>query len=238
MMLSTARRAATGHRKPVAFGQSSSAIAPAQAGPEPHVVDKLERTAFRGAEVPSLEMMWTATWLQDEGVGRLVTNAEAEVMWVCPAAAKLLKGDTPLAIDCGRLVGKGRRNRTFLEELLIESATKPSKVDGLFIPADEEVPTLFVQLKRCSRSNHVAVQLKDLRAKVQEFPDLVRLYGLTKSEYQTVCLLLNGQSVNQIAERLSNSILTVRSHLKRVYSKLDISTKEQLFSIVIRMVAA
>ncbi len=238
MMLPTARSAATGRRETVTRGQEPFFLADFQVESEPYLVKPRENAGICGSELPSFETLWAATWRQEEGVGRLVTSPEAEVISVCPIAAKLLAGETPLAIDTGRLVGKGRRNKAFLEELMIEAAKNASRIDALFTPADEEAPTTFVQLKRCPRSNYVAVQMKDLRSKVQQFPDLIRLFGLTKTEYQAVCLLLNGLCVNDIANRLHNSVLTVRTHLKRAYSKLGISSKEQLFSMVLSLLVA
>ena len=42
-------------------------------------------------------------------------------------------------------------------------------------------------------------------------------------------------SVAEIARRLHNSELTVRTHLKRSYSKINVRTKEQLFAKLLRL---
>jgi DNA-binding CsgD family transcriptional regulator len=48
-------------------------------------------------------------------------------------------------------------------------------------------------------------------------------------------MMVQGQSVTEISDRLHKSVLTVRTHVKRVYSKLGVGTKEQLFSTVMKL---
>jgi DNA-binding CsgD family transcriptional regulator len=41
--------------------------------------------------------------------------------------------------------------------------------------------------------------------------------------------------VAEIAVELHKSVLTVRTHVKRIYTKLNVGTKEQLFSNVMKL---
>ena len=46
-------------------------------------------------------------------------------------------------------------------------------------------------------------------------------------------LLLRGHSIKSIAERLKNSLETIKHHRKNIYSKLDVSTQAELFHLFI-----
>ena len=77
--------------------------------------------------------------------------------------------------------------------------------------------------------------IRRLDRDMRETPDLRRLYGLTKTEQQIVGEMLRGRSVAEIAVELHKSVLTVRTHVKRIYTKLNVGTKEQLFSSVMKL---
>lgn len=56
---------------------------------------------------------------------------------------------------------------------------------------------------------------------------------LTEREAEILHLILRGYSVKSIAERLGNSLETVKHHRKSIYSKLDINTQAELFYLFI-----
>ena len=56
---------------------------------------------------------------------------------------------------------------------------------------------------------------------------------LTQRESLILNLLLRGHSIKSIAERLENSIETIKHHRKNIYSKLDVSTQAELFHLFI-----
>lgn len=56
---------------------------------------------------------------------------------------------------------------------------------------------------------------------------------LTQRESLVLNLLLCGHSIKSIAERLENSLETIKSHRKKIYSKLDVSTQAELFYVFI-----
>ena len=87
------------------------------------------------------------------------------------------------------------------------------------------------------RSDRVCVGLviREIDADLHyELPDLEPVFGLTPSEQEIVGLLVAGMSSAEIARKFDKSILTVRTHVKRAYGKLGISSKEQLFAKLLR----
>ncbi|MBO9732374.1 MAG: response regulator transcription factor [Chitinophaga sp.] len=56
---------------------------------------------------------------------------------------------------------------------------------------------------------------------------------LTPREYECVTLLKEGYSYKEMAEQLFVTVFTVNQHLKKVYQKLNVSTKSELISKIL-----
>jgi len=61
--------------------------------------------------------------------------------------------------------------------------------------------------------------------------DFAPHFDLTRSESAVVKRLVVGKPASVVAEELELSIETIRTHVRRVYNKLGISSREQLFAI-------
>lgn len=62
--------------------------------------------------------------------------------------------------------------------------------------------------------------------------DMGVAFGLTKAEAAVAKRMVNGQAADEISVDLGVSIETVRTHIKRLYSKMGVSSREQLLSNV------
>lgn len=58
------------------------------------------------------------------------------------------------------------------------------------------------------------------------------LYGLSSRELEVMALFAQGRSANWIAENLCISKNTVRTHLRAVYAKLDVHTRQELLDFI------
>lgn len=58
------------------------------------------------------------------------------------------------------------------------------------------------------------------------------LYGLSKRELEIMALFAQGRSANWIAENQCVSKNTVRTHLRNVYAKLDVHTRQELLDFI------
>ncbi len=68
-----------------------------------------------------------------------------------------------------------------------------------------------------------AVELVDPRQQLLE-----ERYGLSLREIEIMDLFAQGRSANWIADALFISKNTVRSHLRAIYGKLDVHTRQEL----------
>lgn len=60
--------------------------------------------------------------------------------------------------------------------------------------------------------------------------DFHKVFSLTRAETVVVKRIMGGESADAIAEELSVTLDTIRTHLRRVYTKLGVNNREQLFS--------
>jgi DNA-binding CsgD family transcriptional regulator len=73
----------------------------------------------------------------------------------------------------------------------------------------------------------------DPERKVEGVGDVLRrLYGLTGAEAKVATLLLEGRRTEELAERLGITLLTARTHVKRVLSKVDVRSQTELLRVL------
>jgi DNA-binding CsgD family transcriptional regulator len=189
-------------------------------------------------EEANLEVRGFPFRLRDESA-RMIAESAGKLLWLSDGAEKLIAESECIGIKDGKLFGRTRHSDRLLEALLGDVQPGSGHVDQLLARAANELPELFIQACSCSRRGSrrgaVALTLRRLNRKIADIPNLIRLYGLTPTEQQVARMIIQGRSVNEIAAELNKSVLTVRTHIKRMYVKMDVGTKEQLFSTVIRL---
>ena len=169
---------------------------------------------------------------------RILIDANRRIVWATRAASLLASGESCIRIANGELAGSTRHSDALLGEMLADSRlAAPAAVVALLSSEPANRPELFVKAKDCPRAGPPCTLLiiRDLARELREIPDMGRLYGFTRTEQQIVAMMIEGQSVTEIAERLHKSVLTVRTHAKRIYGKLGVRSKEQLFSTVMKL---
>ena len=172
-----------------------------------------------------------------ENGAQLIVEPSGRILWLSAASTVLAEASACIALEKGELSGRTRHTELLLRKLLEDAQAASGPVDQLVSRAANDIPELFLRARTCSgqKDGAIAITIRQLDRKVDDIPDLTRLYGLTPTEQQITAMMLQGRSVTEIAEELHKSVLTVRTHIKRTYVKLNVGTKEQLFSAVIRL---
>ena len=62
--------------------------------------------------------------------------------------------------------------------------------------------------------------------------EAARAYGLTPREEEVLTYLVRGKSVADTALALVVSEATVRTHIKRIYAKLDVHSRAEMMSLI------
>lgn len=202
--------------------------------------------ALNDKVIAAIEAQTAATRLRTEYIHDVLLEDSAPRLLVQPGGAvagqagpvvELLARSGCLRLENGQLIGTTRRNQNKLDDLLSNAAAPGRPLEVLFTSDDLDDPLLFVSARCVSHGSFVGLVLllREPARKTVRLPDLMRLFDLTRAECQIVSLLLNGMCVASIARAQSISEYTVRTHLKRCYSKLEVRTKEQLFAKLLRL---
>lgn len=103
---------------------------------------------------------------------------------------------------------------------------------GLFLAQSSEPSDVFIGALRSNESaeSDEKASMEDMLLK--RCRTLKQHYGLTEREAEIVFLIAQGYTQTYCAEALMVSINTIRSHMKHIYSKLDIHSKDELLQLL------
>jgi len=162
---------------------------------------------------------------------RVLIDSHCNVLWRSAQTERLLRPPIPLAIKASRLQGTGSSTgQTWLSfvEGLDEAGSR------LLLIGDR--PDVWVLLRGWARS-YGAHRLVFIKCALSwpyssvATSGLAKNFGLTKSECAVLDEFARLAKPDQIAERLSISVGTVRSHLKLIHSKMSVKSSVQLLRI-------
>jgi DNA-binding CsgD family transcriptional regulator len=186
----------------------------------------------RGSNLPALPFPFT------QRGSRLMLDENRRVIWASADATLLASNHSCISLANGELGGRTRHSDALLRSMCADAEDAPDRiVERLIASEASSRPKLFVRAQSYAvpGERFILLTIRSLERDLDGLPDLGRLYGLTRTEQQVTRMMIQGQSVTEIGSRLNKSVLTVRTHVKRVYSKLDVRTKEQLFSTVMKL---
>jgi DNA-binding CsgD family transcriptional regulator len=165
-------------------------------------------------------------------VGRtpeMLVAGDLEVIWLNAAALALTARTGPVGLTGGRMVlphrGQEEALRAFLDGLGDESGVWVLRgPEGRWLIRAEPIapvdsPTAWLLTWRSMDDGPRPL-----------WADIGAALGLTRSEARLLHLLLDGQTVDEAAIDLAISVQTARTHIRRIYAKLGVSNREQLFA--------
>lgn len=153
------------------------------------------------------------------------------MLWSNPAADALFAVGKDFQVINGILgcVDKvqGQEFRAFLSSVRDPQA---------WIYCRDETPQQMVRAEAVQPENHpvgVALMIYPIEG-LGDFlwSDFDKVFGLTRAETVVVKRIMGGESADTIADELSVTLDTIRTHVRRAYTKLGVNNREQLFSKV------
>lgn len=89
---------------------------------------------------------------------------------------------------------------------------------------------LFIARRIAPDSDLVGLRIQDTSIGFQpQWANFSGAFSLTPAEYRVALLLLDGNSVDRAASLLGLGEATVRTHVKRLYLKMEVTSKEEMF---------
>lgn len=166
-----------------------------------------------------------------ERKARLIVDKAMMLVWANGPAWELLTHGSPIALaDNGTVIPR-------LEALRgrIEQAMRSPVEESLFVieGSDDIGSDLLVRLERLPESGgkgHFGLQLIRHAPTADGWSEtLARHFQLTPKQTEVLTRMISGESGEDIARAMRISVETVRTHVRDVYAKLRVSSREELF---------
>ena len=176
------------------------------------------------------------------GVVRL--DGEARVRAANRLARRILAAGDGLELRSGRIVASRRQDAATLARLFGGACPRAS-ADGFHVRGVTQIacssqrPKLTVLVvdahaRPGASATEIVLFLHQPGVVIPVCEATLRtLHGLTRTEARIAALLVAGRAVARIAAEVGSSVNTVRTHLKRVFSKVDVASQSELIRAVL-----
>jgi len=77
--------------------------------------------------------------------------------------------------------------------------------------------------------NHSGMEIKNTTIDQEEFSEK---YDISKREMEVINLLVEGKSYRQISEELFISLNTVKTHIRNIYPKINVSSRHEIVNLI------
>ena len=171
------------------------------------------------------------TWLDSGTVARLIVNEAVEILWANKAARRSLRQreviDERDGVFCMTRAAVTATVQSRLPELLNDDFVVHSFNEGDL--------TGLVVIIRLLPGQSAPDRLYGLElrwaneAESASYGGYRAYFGVTHAEDRVLTQLLKGQNVESCAATLNITLDTVRSHIRQLYSKMNVSSREALF---------
>lgn len=179
--------------------------------------------------MPGLQGAIAQEWLRLDGRKRIVLNDDAELRWISPAASDALGPANGLWIENGRLVAGDAADQAVLARLLESPAPHETAAIGRVDEAYFVLRRWRVPEPRGERLHLIEFNTAG-HGWSGELVGLDHAFGLTPTEAMVVRELVAGRAVDALSVRLAISRETVRTHIRRIYAKTAVKSREELFA--------
>jgi len=170
-----------------------------------------------------------AQWIEADGRARVLVDDALRICWLSPAAERLMNGPGSILVRNGHLRTRENRFDRQLRELIDCASRQMSSCCVHDTKTGEHLVLTAVRLAAPSQDR---VGLTLVRAS-DDFPfqlaDLHSAFGFTQTEGRVAYHLMCGRTAEETAHELEVSLETVRTHIKRAYAKLSVSSREAFF---------
>jgi DNA-binding CsgD family transcriptional regulator len=151
------------------------------------------------------------------------------VLWANATALRWLEAEDCMTLVSGRLVvGQSQ----FAVRRLLAGASHSA--GGICIPIERSSNHLILCAKRVSRGGQdetfgITAHRTD-EASQSDLFGVQEVFHLTCGEFSVLQLLAQGMTAQEAARKQGTSVETVRTHIRRLYAKLEVNSREGLFT--------
>lgn len=170
-----------------------------------------------------------SVWAEREDRARFVVGDDGRVVWSNDAAGRFVAEAGPFRLIRDRLVPRDPRLSQAFQLFIASSGPAPST---LCVPGDADRHVLCIALGLGPGLGRRMTGLT-LRCATGDVPlhaaALQAAYRLTVSERRIVELMFSGRTAEEVSCELRVAIATVRVHIRHIYEKLNVASREAMF---------
>lgn len=172
------------------------------------------------------------TWFDRERTARLLVTRTMAIVRCNDAARDLIARHPTLSIARGKLCSRDPEQHDAIAAFIAGSGAKPRNL----VVEVNGMPNLLIQPQRIEADGETAygVTLRPLGPSGDDTSGISEQFGLTPTEDRILRDLAAGMSPRLIAESNSCSHETVRSHIRNIYRKMNVSSRAELLREVSR----
>ena len=179
---------------------------------------------------PSDAYLWT--WANTHRSPIVILAQDLTVLWENDAARTLIDDARHFVRSGGRMGCADKAQAASFQSFLSGLAD----ASGVWACRAEDGSHLLVRADALSPSGAGRAAVLTLYPTGADRPsawaDLGQVFGLTAAEAGIAKRLVSGERAEAVADDLGISLETVRTHVRRIYNKLSISSREELFSMI------
>ncbi|MFC7499032.1 LuxR C-terminal-related transcriptional regulator [Enterovirga sp. GCM10030262] len=169
-------------------------------------------------------------WADRDPLPRAVVDSHLNLLWTNRAAEALLARRDCLTNHKGQLCFADRgRQETMIE--FIDGTGKD--LNSFCLPCADGDEHLLFRVQEIGRSVggriFGMIFFPSVSGFTAKFANLDKAFQLTPTEYRVLRDMLEGNTADEVARHLSVSIETVRSHIRQLYAKLNVTSREGMF---------
>jgi DNA-binding CsgD family transcriptional regulator len=170
-------------------------------------------------------------WLERDATASAIGDGSLILLWANRSMISLIHDYRDVLILNGSIAINPADNQVKLVNFVQECGTNSST---LLLP-DRATGHFIVQGRLVSRNegrHFVGLQIRSTADFKPHHADLSIAFGLTKMEHWVLLKMLDGRMADQISSTEGTSIGTVRTHIRHIYEKMHVTSREGLFSAV------
>lgn len=166
-------------------------------------------------------------WLEADALPRLIVDTALTIQWLNLGAERELRRRRDIRRRGDLLVAADPSRQAELLALLARCREGGSDLSLPTVDLDGHIRFVAAPLP----GNRFGLTFRRYDAGFKPtYPGLAAAFRLTRSEINVLLLLADGHSAGEAARLLSVSTGTTRSHIKNLYAKLNVKSREGLLS--------
>ena len=172
---------------------------------------------------------WALSWLDRQSLPHVMLSKELTILWANAAARAALTDKRDVQSCTRTFAAVDPDHRPNLHNFLISSN---SSLTSWSMPRSDGDGRVIFRAQRIEEtaSSIIIVTFFGSGSDFQPvYAALDNIFGLTKAQHGVLTDLLDGHDADAIAQLRKVSVETVRTHIRIIYSKIGVNSREALF---------